>query len=127
MTPISMTLVQLPQSVVLTFFPDLLYYCSVFYGVECLLAEDGLEARGVWDVAWLQLISRTMNAHEIVAAISVRPERLPSGLGILAVPLPIEQRSEVARLQLADTGLQTLERLLVPNGRLTAGTPGLVC
>ena len=119
MTPISMTLVQLPQSVVLTFFPDLLRVSSVFYGVECQLADDRLEARGVWDVAGLQLISRTMNAHEIVSAISVRPERLPSGLGILAVPLPIEQRSEIARLQLVDTVVQTLERLIVPIGRLT--------
>ena len=114
MTPISLTLVQLPQTVVLTFFPDLLRDSSAFYGVECQLADDGLEARGVWDVAGLQLISRTMNAHEIVSAISVRPERLPSGLGILAVPLPIEQRSEIARLQLVDTVVQTLERLLSP-------------
>ena len=60
-----------------------------------------------------------MSAHEILSAISVRPERLPSGLDILAVPLPIEQRSEIARLQLVDTLVQTLERLLVPNGRLT--------
>ena len=60
-----------------------------------------------------------MSAHEIVSAISVRPERLPSGLGILAVPLPIEQRSELARLQLVDTIVQTLERLLVPVGQLT--------
>ena len=86
---------RLPQTVVLTFFPDLLRDSSAFYGVECQLADDGLEARGVWDVAGLQLISRTMNAHEIVSAISVRPERLPSGHGILAVPLPIEQRSEL--------------------------------
>ena len=67
------------------------------------LADDVLAPRGVWDVAGLQLISRTMSAHDIVSAISVRPERLPSGLGILAVPLPIEQRSELARLQLVDT------------------------
>ena len=86
MTPISMTLVQLPQSVVLTFFPDLIRVSSVFYGVECQLADDRLAARGVWDVAGIQLISRTMSANEIVSAISVRPERLPSGLGILAVP-----------------------------------------
>ena len=119
MTPVNITLVQLPQTVVLTFFPDLLREASRFYGVECQLAGDGLEARGVWDVAGIQLISRTMNAHEIVTAISVKPERLPSGLGILAVPLPIEQRSEIARLQLVDTVLQTLERLLVPDGRLT--------
>ena len=65
MTPISMTLVQLPQSVVLTFFPDLLRVSSVFYGVECQLADDSLSARGVWDVAGIQLISRTMSANEI--------------------------------------------------------------
>ena len=92
---------------------------TVFYGVDCQLADDVLAPRGVWDVAGLQLISRTMSAHDIVSAISVRPERLPSGLGILAVPLPIEQRSELARLQLVDTVVQTLERLLVPAGRLT--------
>ena len=63
---ISMTQVQLPQSVVLTFFPDLLRDSSVFYGVECQLAGDGLEAQGVWDVAALQLTSRTMNADKIV-------------------------------------------------------------
>ena len=97
MTPVNITLVQLPQTVVLTFFPDLLRDASRFYGEECQLAADGLDARGVWDVAGIQLISRTMNAHEIVTAISVKPERLPSGLGILAVPLPIEQRSEIAR------------------------------
>ena len=119
MTPISMTLVQLPQTVVLTFFPDLIRVATVFYGVDCQLADDVLAPRGVWDVAGLQLISRTMSAHDIVSAISVRPERLPSGLGILAVPLLIEQRSELARLQLVDTVVQTLERLLVPAGRLT--------
>ena len=42
-----------------------------------------------------------------------------SSLGILAVPLPIEQRRELARLLLVDTVVQTLERLLVPAGRLT--------
>ena len=119
MTPISMTLVQLPQSIVNTFFPDILKDCSAFYRSACTLADDELTARGAWELAGLQLISRTMSAHEILSAISVRPERLPSGLGILAVPLPIEQRSEISRLQLVDTLVQTLERLLVPNGRLT--------
>ena len=69
-----MTLVQLPQSVVLTFFSDLLRVSSVFYGVVCQLADDRLAARGVWDVAGIQL----MSANEIVSAISVRPKRLPS-------------------------------------------------
>ena len=49
----------------------------------------------------------------------MRPERLPGGLGILAVPLPIEQRSEIVKLRLVDTLVQTLERMLVPNVRLT--------
>ena len=37
-----------------TFFPDLLRVTSVFYGVDCQLADDRLAARGVWDVAGLQ-------------------------------------------------------------------------
>ena len=85
MTPISITLVQLPQPVVHTFFPDLVRVASIFYSVDCQLADDSLDPRGVWDVAGMHLISRTMSAHEIVSAISVGPERLPSGLGILAV------------------------------------------
>lgn len=61
-----------------------------------------------------------MKTHEVLAAIFVRAERLPSGLEILAVPLPIERRSEIIRLRLVDTLVQTLERMLVPNLRLTA-------
>ena len=48
MTPISMTLVQLPQTVVHTFFSDLLRVASVFYRVDYQLADDGLAPRGVW-------------------------------------------------------------------------------
>ena len=46
MTPISITLVQLPQTVVLTFFPDLVEMASSFYDVGCRLADDVLEPRG---------------------------------------------------------------------------------
>ena len=75
------------------------------------------------DLAGIQLLSRTMSAHEILSTISLRPQRLPGGQDIFAVPLPIEQRNEIAGLQLVDTVVQTLERMLVPNVRLTVRKP----
>ena len=119
MTPRSLVLVQLPKTMVLSFFPQLLSSIDDLYGVSCSLSDDVLATRGSWNMVGLHLLGRTMSAHEVLAAISVRPERLPSGLGILAVPLPIEQRSEIGRLCLVDTLVQTLERMVVPHNTLT--------
>ena len=50
MTPISMTLVQVQQSMVKSFFPQLEQDCAFFCRTACSLATDVLTAYGAWYV-----------------------------------------------------------------------------
>ena len=120
MSPVNLTLVQVPREILRAFFPRLEYDSGKHYIVDCTVAEDDMSIGGCWNLAGIQLIGRALSAHEILAAISVRTERLPSGLGILAVSAPLEQRGELAKLRLVDTLFQTLERMLAPQAIVTA-------
>ena len=67
------------------------------------MAENRIQATGSWELAEVQLLGQAMSAREILAAIFVRPERLPSGLGILAVSAPLERRDDLMKLRMVDT------------------------
>ena len=75
----------MPKEIANFFLPDLERLSAQHYTANCSLAEDDLQPRGCWEVAGIQLISRTLSAHEIRVAITVRPQRLPNGLSILAM------------------------------------------
>ena len=98
-------------------FPQFEHECARFYKASYSLVTDLFRMRWIWNLAGIQLLSHIINTHEILSAISVRPERLPGGLGILAIPFPIDWRSKITRLQLIDTIIETFERILVPNLR----------
>ena len=51
----------------------------------------------------INLVGKTMSAHEILSTITAPPERLPGGLGILSVPVALESPNEVLRTRLIDT------------------------
>ena len=57
---------------------------------------------------------QSMSAHEIISAISAPPERLPGGLGILSVEMPLEDEDGVQKTRLQDTLMGVLERMLCP-------------
>ena len=69
-------------------------------------------------VSGIHLVGKTMSAHEILATITAPPERIPGGLGILAMP-----PDEVLRTRLIDTLTRTLERMLSPNTMQTQTEP----
>ena len=112
MTPRNITVVLLPVRIVHAFFPDLEEDLGRYF-VQFVNLMDPLEQQ-VFDMSLhgMHLVGKTMSAHEILATISAPARPLPGGLGILAVPIPLEPPNEVLRIRLSDTLTRTLERLL---------------
>ena len=118
-SPKSITVVLLPGQVVTSFFPFLeaelgrqLAVDEWRYAVH--LANPPMRETFTLTVDCINLIGKTMSAHEILSTISAPPERLPGGLGILSISTALEPPNEVLRTRLIDTLTRTLERMLSP-------------
>ena len=112
MSPKNLTVVLLPAHITKAFFPEL--ECSVAERVSLFvdLAEPPTEPHSEWQLQAIHHVSKTMSAHEILAAISAPLERLPGGLGILSVSAPMEATNEILHIRILDTLTRTLERLI---------------
>ena len=88
-TPKSITVVLLPAHVVSSFFPFLEAELGQQLAVDgwrypVHLANPPQKDAFTMTVHSINLIGKTMSAHEILSTISAPPERLPGGLGILS-------------------------------------------
>ena len=115
----SITVVLLPGQVVSSFFPFLEAELGRQFAVNewrspVHLANPPMKESFTLTVDSINLIGKTMSAHEILSTISAPPERLPGGLGILSIPTALEPPNEVLRTRLIDTLTRTLERMLSP-------------
>ena len=94
-TPKSITVVLLPGQVVSSFFPFLEAELGRQFAVNewryaVHLANPPMKETFTLTVDSINLIGKTMSAHEILSTISAPPERLPGGLGILSMPTALE-------------------------------------
>ena len=118
-TPKSITVVLLPGQVVSSFFPFLEAELGRQFAINewrspVHVANPPMRETFTLTVDSINLIGKTMSAHEILSTISAPPERLPGGLGILSIPTALEPPNEVLRTRLIDTLTRTLERMLSP-------------